>query len=132
MGAYVIFPKASAWTNARKGNSLIVGYFSQAKQPKTANPFWKYCHSTISQNSALNPASLRKWRSVEYQKGSLLTQFPVHFFHHICTWRQQSRCIYSCNNITKTWIQISRQNWFAFYSNIAYHSDCDLSNPNNF
>ena len=27
---------------------------------------------------------------------------------------------YSCNKITKTWIQISRQNWKDFYSNISH------------
>ena len=29
-------------------------------------------------------------------------------------------CFYSCNNITKTWIQISCQNWFGFFSNISH------------
>ena len=28
---------------------------------------------------------------------------------------------YSCNKINKLWIQISRQNWNGFYSNINYH-----------
>ena len=27
---------------------------------------------------------------------------------------------YSCNNITTTWIQISRQNWNVFYSNASH------------
>ena len=27
---------------------------------------------------------------------------------------------YSCNKITETWIQISRQNWFGFSSNISH------------
>ena len=29
-------------------------------------------------------------------------------------------CLYSCNKITKTWIQISRQNWNGFFSNINH------------
>ena len=27
---------------------------------------------------------------------------------------------YSCNKITTTWIQISRQNWNGFFSNASY------------
>ena len=34
---------------------------------------------------------------------------------------------YSCNKTTKTWIQISCQNWFGFFSNISHHMTFSLT-----
>ena len=34
---------------------------------------------------------------------------------------------YSCNKITKTWIQISRQNWNYFFSNISHQKVIKLT-----
>ena len=37
---------------------------------------------------------------------------------------------YSCNKISKAWIQISRQNWFGFFSNIGHQKRyCGLEGP---
>ena len=39
----------------------------------------------------------------------------------------QTAARYSCNNITKTWIQISRKNWNGFFSNISYQMMISLT-----
>ena len=41
----------------------------------------------------------------------------------VSTWRDKAKKInglYSCDKITRTWIQISRQNWNGFFSNISH------------
>ena len=46
------------------------------------------------------------------------------------SWLHEEKCdkiwiklqSYSCNKVTKTWIQISRQNWNGFFSNISHRT----------
>ena len=40
--------------------------------------------------------------------------------HFNCMPTKDRYCWYSCNKITKTWIQISRQSWIGFFSNISH------------
>ena len=55
-----------------------------------------------------------KFSFVNYYLPKFMWHFPKFWFQSLL-WSE-----YSCNKITKTWIQITRQNWFDFFSNISH------------
>ena len=44
----------------------------------------------------------------------------VQMMLNVMWWKLEDFRKYSCNNITTTWIQISRQNWNGFFSNASH------------
>ena len=61
------------------------------------------------------------WRD-RISKQLQMEPIKASFFAHVqCTLEVlRGQTSYSCNKITKTWIQISRQNWFGIFSNISH------------